>query len=57
MKIHIKLHGHYMTFTCTPNEVRRLEDAEIMGRRFIKLGDKNYNISLIEYWWAEEDDD
>ena len=48
--LHIKFVNGSMNIKAENNEVRRLTDADAMGRRFIQLGDKFYNMDKIEYW-------
>lgn len=55
IRLHMKINGSSLTVkTNSLNEIRRLEDALVMGRQFIKIGNKNYNMAMIEHWWYEE---
>lgn len=55
MILKIKINKEYRTLNVSEEDVKRLEDADVMGKRFIKLGNQNYNMNLIEYWWVEEE--
>lgn len=56
--LHMKINkSHYTVKSDSYNQVRRLEDANAMGKMFIMIGNTNYNVAMIESFWYEEIDD
>jgi hypothetical protein len=49
-KIRIKMGKDYITEDVTDEQIQSLVDSDINGKRFIKLGNKNWNVEKIDYW-------
>lgn len=52
--INIKMQGRYCKIKCTASQVEELGKVTIGSPMFLKLGDKNYNVTMIEHWSIDE---
>lgn len=49
-QIEITIKGITQTLNVTVAQIRALEEATIVNKRFFKLGDEYYNVEYLEHW-------
>jgi hypothetical protein len=51
--LHIRIGKEHRTIDVAPEQFLALKNVDIIGRRFVELGDRHYNVASIDYWWAD----
>lgn len=56
MKLHVRfLSGSSRIYEANENHIKCLEESRATGFIFIKLGNINYNVNVIESWWISDE--